>query len=418
MGPMNDAPLRLTREQARRIVLLQQRLAGRAARASPEAVVRTIRQLGFVQWDPVPIVAPSHLLSLGARLDRFRPAHLERLLWSDRKVFEHWMPIASLVLTEDYPLFRSLMRRYPASMGKSWGIQGVRAAEFLRRHQDLRTRILRRLRSGPMRIGDFQEHTGAPRRGPDWEPASDVSEMLFHLGMAGEVMVVGHDGAQNLWGLAKEFLPAGTPQERLSIAEFERRAAERSLRALGVACARDIHFYFVRGRYQTLDATLAALEEEGRIHRVQIEGISARPVHYVHDDVLRRLDAVANGAWEPRTSLLPPFDTLLGSPIRLNRLFDFAYVREQFLPREKRRFGTYVLPIVHGDRIIGRIDPQFDRGAGLLRVLSVHAEPGAPAGREPAEAISHALDRLARDIGAKQVELPTSLPPEWAGFLR
>ncbi len=415
---MSSAPVRLTRPQARRIVLRQQRLAGRLARASPDAVVRTIRELGFVQWDPVPIVAPSHLLSLAARLDRFRPALLERLLWTDRKVLEHWTPMASLVLTEDYPLYRALMQRYPASMGRSWGIQGVRAAEFLRRHRGLRTRILRQLGSGPMRAHELRERIGATRRGSDWEPSSDVDEMLFHLGMRGEVMVVGHDGPQNLWGLAEEFLPSWTPREELSIAEFERRAAERSLRALGVGCARDIHFYFVRGRYRTLEATLSALEAEGRIRRVEIDGVGARPVHYIPEEVLDRLDSVSDGAWEPRTSLLPPFDTLLGSPTRLQRLFDFAYVREQFLPKEKRKYGTYVLPIVLGDRIVGRIDPQFDRAAGLLRILSIHAEPSAPEGREPAEAISEAIGRLARDIGAARIELPSSVPREWAGFLR
>jgi len=99
---------------------------------------------------------------------------------------------------------------------------------------------------------------------------------------------------------------------------------------------------------------------------------------------------------------------------RTEALFGFRYVREQFLPKEKRRFGTYVLPIVWGERLIGRIDPRVDRTERTLVLQAVHAEPGAPAGREVADALQRAVEELATFVGVDRVVYPAKLPPEWS----
>ena len=415
---MSREPLTASLESVRRLVVTKQHLAGkRPSRFTSESLLSVVRDLGYVQWDPVSIVAPSHLLTLWARLGEFRPSVLEKLLWHDKTLFEHWTPMASLVLTEDYPLYLSLMRRYPESLTRSWGNHRERAKKFLAQHSDLRRKILRELKKGPRSIGQFEDHHHTKRNEGEWGSASDVSLMLFHLLMSGDVMVVGHEGNQNLWGLSDEFLPSWVERTELSEEDAEREAAQRAIRALGAASPPEITYYFVRGRYDHLRRTLAQLEDESAIHRVAVEGLGDRDERYVHHLDVPLLESLRTDRFEPRMSLVPPFDNLIYSQSRANRLFGFDYVREQFLPKEKRKFGTYVLPIVWGEKLIGRIDPRLDKASGTLHVNAVHAEPGAPREREVAEKIAETVSNLAEFLGASRVRYTAHVPEAWKRVL-
>jgi uncharacterized protein len=416
MSPEN---LTASLESVRRLAVRKQHLAGPTPTGDrAEAILSVVRDVAFVQWDPVTIVAPSHLLSLRCRLDDFRPADLDRLLWNEKKLFQHWTPIASIVLTEDYPLYRSLMDRYPDSMSPSWGSQRARAKKFLTAHAALRRKMLAELRGGPLQLGQFADHARTKRSDGDWSPSSDVSHMLYHLTMSGEVMVVGHEGSQNLWGLSDRFLPADVDRAVWSAERTEREAAQRAIRALGTATPREIVLYFVRGRYEHLTATLARLQDESLIHRVTVDGLGARDERYIHHEDLRRLESAATPTARPRVALVPPFDSMVGDQGRLRRLFAFDYVREQFLPREKRRFGTYVLPIVWDEKFIGRIDPRLDKANRELVINAVHAEADAPHDPAVAEAISDEIGRLAEFVGAKRVRYTARVPARWKQSLR
>ena len=404
-----------TLEGVRRLAVAKQHLAGRLPkRASAEDIVSLIRDLPYVQWDPVTVVAPSHIISLWSRLGAFATSDLDRLMWRDRKVFLHWTPIAFLVLTEDYPIYYSLMKRYPESLTKAWGSHIPRAREFLAGHRGLRKRMLGELKKGPLKPSQFRDYR-AKKSEDGWSSGSDVSSMLFHLQMRGEVMVAGREGNQNIWGLSGEFLPGWTERREMPEEEFEREAAQRAIRGLGTADFREVRYYFPPGRYQNLKSTLARLEEESVIHPVGVAGLGGKDKRYVHDRDVPLLESVSAGAWEPRVSLLPPFDNMLRQH---SRVFGFDYVREQFLPKEKRRFGTYVLPILWGERFVGRIDPRLDRREEKLVVNSVHAEPGAPGGREVSTMIGETIERLADFIGAKEVVYEGHVPAAWKGALR
>ncbi|MCI4332729.1 MAG: winged helix DNA-binding domain-containing protein [Thermoplasmata archaeon] len=415
---MTQSPLPATLESVRRLAVTKQHLQGKLpVKATTGAMLSLVRGLAYVQWDPVEIVAPSHVLSLWSRVGEFQISDLDRLLWTEKKLIEHWTPIASLVLTEDYPLFESLMRRYPGSLSASWGSQRARAAKFLADHVDLRKRILTALRAGPLRLGEFEDHLRTRRDDGEWTPSSDVSQMLFHLQMSGRVMVVGHAGNQNVWGLVDDFLPDWTDRNPLSEEAAAQVAAERAIRALGTATPAEINHYFVRGRYQAIGRTLAQLEAASIIRRVHVEELGVRDERYVHEQDIRLLGSTEGKSWEPRLSLLPPFDNMLYDQARTNRLFGFDYVREQFLPQAKRKFGTYVLPILWGDRLIGRIDPRLDRKSRTLVINAVHAEPGAPAGREVADEIARAIRRLAVFVGATGVSYTSKVPAAWERWL-
>src|SRR5213596_3925845 len=149
---------------ARRLAVTKQHLAGKVPTGpATEMIVSVIRDLGFVQWDPVDVVAPSHLITLWSRVGKFRMSDLDRLLWDDKKLFEHGSHAASIVLTEDYPLHYSLMRRYPESLSKSWGGWRRKARTWLARHTDLRQAILRQLKRGPLRLTEFEENVPTKR---------------------------------------------------------------------------------------------------------------------------------------------------------------------------------------------------------------------------------------------------------------
>ena len=416
---MSEAPLSASLDTVRRLIARKQRLEGKRPRqVTEESIVAVVRDLAYVQWDPVPIVAPSHLLSLWARLGSFEPALLERLLWEKRQVFEHWTPIASLVLTEDYPIYHSLMCRYPDSLSDSWGTQRERARQFLAAHSKLRRAVLTELRKGPLPLSQFKDHLRTKRSDGEWTPGSDVSNMLSHLSMTGEVMVVGHEGHQNLWGLTEDFLPAWADRVVLTEDEVDHRAALRALEALGIATPAEVNYYFVRGRYRDPRRTLRELEGEGAVHRVEVQGAAGREERYLLESDRPQLERIDSGDWEPRLTLLPPFDNLIFSSARTQRLFGFNYVREQFLPPGKRKFGTYVLPILWGERLIGRIDPRFDRDEGALVIQSVHAEPDAPRDAEVASALRDSISDLARFIGAEKVRYSSRVPPAWQRSLR
>jgi uncharacterized protein len=217
--------------------------------------------------------------------------------------------------------------------------------------------------------------------------------------------------------MAERWLLAWAPTRRPPEREVVRLAAQRSLRALGVATARDIDRHFTQGRYPGLAAVLAGLERSGRVERVRLaaDGAEWPGPWYVHADDLALLERLEAGDWRPRTTLLSPFDNLIIDRERTQRLFGFHYRMEIYVPKAARRYGYYVLPVLHGDRLVGRVDPAMDRSRGRLVVHAVHAEPDTPA--EAGPAVAAALVELAAFLGADGVELRRPPPPVWrTGF--
>jgi uncharacterized protein len=399
---------------ARRLTLVRQRLAGpptaTPAVGGPEAILATASDLAGLQLDPISVVAPSHLLVLWSRLGRFDPAELEALRWDERRLFEYWTHAAAIVCTEDYPIHSLLMRRYPSDRYA----QSRRMRDWVDANQGLRRSIVRRLRvEGPLPTGAFEDRAETSWRSSGWTAGRNVDRMLDVLWTQGRIMVAGRQGRQRVWDLAERWLPAWAPTRRPPEREVVRLAAQRSLRALGVATARDIDRHFTQGRYPGLPAVLDGLERSGRIERVRLaaDGAEWPGPWYVHADDLALLERLAAGDWRPRMTLLSPFDNLIIDRERTRRLFGFDFRIEIYVPRAARRYGYYVLPVLHGDRLVGRVDQAMDRARGRLVVHAVHAEPDAPAVAGPA--VAAALGELAAFLGADGVELRQPPPAVW-----
>jgi uncharacterized protein YcaQ len=398
---------------ARRLALSRQRLTGPPPPAAgPEAIMSVATDLASLQLDPISVVARSHRLVLWSRLGRYDPAELEALLWRERRLFEYWATAAAIVCTGDYPIHSLLMRRYPSARHA----YNRRLRTWLADNQALRRSILRQLRtSGPLPTRALEDRARTSWESSGWTRGRNVDRMLDVLWTQGRIMVAGRHGRQRVWDLAERFLPPWTPTRRPPEREVVRLAAQRSLRALGVARARDIDRHFTAGRYPGLAAVLAGLERSGRVERVRLadDGTEWPGPWYVHADDLPLLERLQAGDWRPRTTLLSPFDNLIIDRERTERLFGFHFRMEIYVPRAARRYGYYVLPVLHGDRLVGRVDPAMDRARGRLVVNAIHPEPDAPAGAGPA--VATALRELAGFLGAGGVELGRPPPKLWRG---
>ena len=372
--------------EARRLAVRSQHLAGPPPAPGIDGMRQVLRGLRVLQLDPVNVVARSHLLVLWSRLGGFDRDDLDTLLWRERWLFEYWAHAASIVLTEDYPIHRVMMRAYGVTEPK---------LGWLAANEDFRRYVLERLRDdGPLPGGAIEDRAVVSWTSTGWTNGRNVERMLDTLWKQGVVTVAGRDGLRRLWGLA-DFPEAGDlPRE-----ELVTLAAGHALRALGVARARDVERHFTIGRYPGLD-----LEHASWARPVRVEGSGEQ--WWVHRDALGLLDE----EWRPRTTLLSPFDNLICDRDRTERLWDFVYRNEIYVPKHKRRFGSYVMPVLAGERLIGRVVPRMDRKRGELVVEGVFAEEGS-AGSMADAPVTAAIESLASFAGAGSVRYASPAAP-------
>ena len=392
--------LALTLERARRSAVVGQLLSS----PRPKGIADVVRGLGSVQLDPTSAVARTDQLVLWSRLGRrFRVAELERMLWQERSLFEYWVEIVSI---SDLAIHKETMRRYPGGPRGELASR-VRVRDWLRDNAAFRRYILRELKTrGPLRARDLEGLGVRPWKSGGWndDAVRYVALMLDVLWRKGEVMIVGRDGQQRIWDLAHRSLPMDQP--RLPQAEIARRLVEGQLRARGVAKPSQFGWAF-DGRPPGWERVLRDLVREGIAVPVTIEGLDGE--WFAHAGVLDR-------AFRPRTMLLSPFDDLISDRTRTEELFGFRFRLEIYVPKPKREFGYFVMPVLQGDRLIGRVDSQMDRHGRVLKVNAVYAELGM--GASEGVAVRRAIEELASWLGARDISLGQKMPSVWRRGLR
>lgn len=387
---MSNVPV-LSLADARRLAIRCQYLAGPRPDKGIDGMREVLRAVRCLQLDPVNVVARSHLLVLWSRLGEFDRGDLDTLLWRERWLFEYWAHAASIVLTEDYQIHRLMMRAYPeAEYAQAW----------MAMNEEFRRYVLAALReAGSLPAEALEDRAAMAWVSTGWTNGRNVERMLDILWKQGAVRVAGRDGLRRLWGAADV---AQAPE--LSDADVVARAAELTLLALGVARERDIVQHFTRGRYPGLDLSRSAFARQ-----VRVEG--GAETWWAHCDVLGLLDE----DWEPRTTLLSPFDNLICDRERTQRLWRFSYKNEMYVPKHKRQYGAYTMPILHGDQLVGRIVPRMDRRRGVLVVDGVFPEQEAPVSCGPL--IAEAIRSLASFAGARSVSYTGPMWDPWSEAL-
>jgi hypothetical protein len=377
----SPSPVHLTIDQARRIAVRAQLLDGSAT-----DVLNTIRHLGLLQLDPTNRVARTQLLVLWSRLGNYDTAELDRLLWQERALFE-WR--AFVYPTDDLNVIRSLMERVRRAHADS----PDRVGQWLQVNEPFRQYVLAELRDrGPLLSRDLEDRAVEPWASTGWTGNRNVQQMLEFLATRGELAIVGRRGSQRVWDLAERWYPE---TEVLSEAEADRRVVERRLRVLGIALRAQIEQPEVVA-YARQPLRCPDIVTDGVAIPVSIEGVAGDWV--VDPAALENVDIPLPA----RTTLLSPFDRLIHDRDRTAALFGFRYRLEMYVPAAQREYGYFVLPVLHGDRLIGRVDPEFDRKKRLLRVHATYAEPGVS--QEATTYINGALRQLAEWVGAEDVE--------------
>ncbi len=388
---------------AARLLLMnaQGLLADPGRPATAATLQRLIAQMGFVQLDSINVVERAQHLTLASRLDHYQPAHLTRLLEQERSLFEHWTHDASIIPTKWFAHWQPrFARERERIMRNAWWRQRMGAApDKIINH--VRARIMQ---EGPLRSQDFEhDRQGAPATWWGWKPQKAALEFLW---TTGELLVTRREKFQKVYDLTERVLPAQSATPPPTEHEHVEWACHTALARLVVATPKEIAEFWQAIGIAQARAWCDEAARAGRITPVLVEscdGANPRPSFALCDWAQRLKELPAPPA---RMRLLSPFDPVLRDRARARRLFDFAYRFEAFVPAPQRQFGYYVLPMLEGDRLVGRLDPKLYRRAGQLRIQQIYWEPGVRPTPARRQRLTQAAERLARLIGAPEIAWP------------
>jgi hypothetical protein len=387
---------------ARRLLLDAQGLLAEPRRkATPQTVYELVERMGFVQVDSINVVARAQHLTLAARLDGYRPAMLERLLERERRLFEHWTHDAAAIPTVWYPYWRyRFAHAREVVLGNKWWM------ERLGGDPDGSTAaVLARIRDeGPLMAKDFERAPGADSAWWGWTRQKAALEFLWHTGA---LAITRRVQFHKVYDLAERVLPAAAeagPQPPPE--EYFAWACRAALERLGVATPQELADFWRAVPAAEARAWCERAAATGEIVPVRLEaadGSAPRAAYALPDWEAR---AATSPPAPHRLRLLSPFDPILHDRRRTQRLFGFDYRLEVFVPAAKRRHGYYVMPILEGERLVGRLDPKLHRDRGVLEVRGLWWEPGVRPSRARRAALEAAVSRLARLAGAERWTLP------------
>jgi uncharacterized protein YcaQ len=407
------APRPLPPAVARRFLLLRHFLAPpRSLPAVEESLLAVVDRLGSLQFDPLEVAGRNHDLVLHARVAGYRRPWTDRLLYERRLLFEAYNKGLSILPTRELPWHRLAWDR----------ARRAHEGAVFREHGEHVTELLDRIRrDGPISTADLDRSEAIDWY---WGPTLKSRAVLEALAEAGILGIARREGNRRFYELAERLFPAGLLEERVPEREqllhrlLSRYRAHGLLGATGQA-----EIFLGLGRGEMLaDGSprprraelLAQLVERGELVPVTVEGL--RGVRHAVTDELPLLaqaerevaEGHAPGGEMPGVTFLAPLDPLAWDRDFLRSLFGFDYVWEVYVPAAKRRWGYYVLPLLFGDRIVGRIEPRFERSSGAVRILGLWWEAGFDPLAEPGFvlALAAALDAYRAFHGATRVTFP------------
>jgi uncharacterized protein len=383
----------LSPDQARRIAVAAQGFAepkprGQVTRAH---LRRLISRIQVLQLDSVSVAVRAHYAPVFSRLGPYDRDVLDRAAWSHsarspRLLVEYWAHEAALMAVEDWPLLRWRMREY--THGR-WG------THIVKKNARLADDIVAAIEElGPSTAGQIEAHLGAEQRGKKgpWWDRSDTKWVTEALFASGVLTTATRVGFARHYDLTEKVLPPEVVARQVDNDEAVRELTLRAASALGVGTEADIRDYF-RLKPQQVKPALAKLVADGELELVDVDGWAA-PAYLRAGQTVPRLDR--------GTALLCPFDPLIFFRPRVERLFQFRYRIEIYVPAPKREYGYYVWPFLLDGRLVGRVDLKAERTRDALHVVGAFAEPGQDKA-QVATALAVELHKMAKWLGLADV---------------
>jgi uncharacterized protein YcaQ len=407
-APLPD--LRVSADHARRF-LVRRHLLGpaRSLPAKPESVLRVVDRLGSLQFDPLEVPgARNHDLVLHNRVAGYQRDWCDRWLYGeDRRLIELYNKSLNILPIEELPYYRV-----------TWAHSAGRYEGLLVEHATLANRIRDHIReSGPVSTASFRDVEDRIQWWWDSDADSTGTKaaraMMETMFVVGELGISRREGSRRFYDLIERLVPAGLLETHAPEAEQERHrllSRHRGVGLMGVGGAGEL----VMGTGKAPDRAriTAALVEGGTLVPVAVEGF--REVRHVLADEMPILEETAEDrpAITPSVSFVAPLGPLMWDRRLVNKLFGFDYIWEVYVPAPKRRFGYYVLPLLFGDRLAGRIEPRFERATRTLRIAGIWFEDGFGPMEEPQfiPALAIALDAYSAFVGAMAVTWPRTRP--------
>lgn len=400
--------IRLREDVARRFLLGIQGLWPGRRWTGRNGAAAAIRALGRLQLDPVSLVARSHDLVLASRVTGYHPDHLNEIVYGERLFFEYGGHL-DVYPSGEYPYW---------DLHKTRRRNDPRVRMFLAEHADLVKEVRALVRDrGPLAAADIPHDT--------WVTSGRARTIgglaLYNLWLVGELMTHHREGFERHYDLAERVAPP--VGKALSEAAVRDHAAVEVLRRSGLSSLREWsggvgYMLFANMPRKNAAAWMSDLVARGLAVPVRIEGHKAE--RFVHAEHVPILELLAKGhvprAWESHVgteaevTFLSPLDNLVAARERVLDLFGFELIWEIYKPAEKRRYGAYTMPILYQDRLVGRMDPKMDRGAGVLHIRGLWIEEEGLS-HDPAfkKAFRNGLDRFARFHEARETVRPSGM---------
>lgn len=348
-------PEQISISDARFLALHNQMLLKDHAASSKKDLLKIIEKLGYIQIDTISIIERAHKHILWTRFPAYENTLLDELIDKDKKVFEFWDHAAAYIPIKYYRYTLPRKKMY-AEKHKAWGVKNKKLLNY----------ITDRITSeGPLQSRDFEDPN---KRGLwwDWKPAKEALEFLFH---SGRLAAKARKSFQKVYDLPERVLPNNIDMSLPSYEELTHHLVMKEISAFGFASVKEITYLRHHNREATTKAINEMLEEK-KIIKINIEGIEDE-VYYT---TVKNLKALNNIKTSDKIHILSPFDNLVIQRKRMNRIFGFDYTIECYLPAAKRRYGYFCLPVIYGDRFLGRLDAKADRARGEFRIINMFWE--------------------------------------------
>lgn len=402
---MTDTPT-LTLQAARNLALAAQGLLTPPTHpAEKPDLLKVIRQVHALQIDTINVVERAPYHTLWTRVGDYPKAWLDELL-AGKQLFEYWAHAACFLPIEDYPIYRRVMldERVGWDNVKQWGGENQPVLDAVMAH-------IRQ--NGAVRSADFER----PKNGGGWWNWKTEKVALEYLFTRGDLMIARREKFQRVYDLRERVHPEWDDSCALSYDEALQRQVLNAVKAMGVAREDWVAPYFYLPKLKVVKI-LQQLADEGRLLRIDVEGLNSKPF-YLHADNLDLFHQAQAGSLEPLlTTILSPFDNLVNDRARTKSLFNFDYTIECYTPAPKRVYGYFCLPILHQGQLIGRLDAKAWRKEKYLEAITLHLEPGIVIDDQLISDLKQVLADYASWQGLHEVRITRTVPPELKALLQ